>query len=286
VERPALKQLAQKWRTIKWPLLFGLLSAFVLATASAATAPARADHAQPDPAEGVEFEQRLGETLPLELSFKDEGGQAVRLADYFAGKPVILVFAYYECPMLCTLVLNDLAEALHDLAFEAGEQFEVVTVSFDPQDGPAQASQKKALYLEALNRPGAEKGWHFLTGDQAAISALTGAAGFQYRYVEDHDEYAHPTGVLILTPDGRVSRYILGIDYSSKDLRLGLVEAADRKIATLVDQFYLLCYDYDPVTGRYTLLVHRLLQIGGAITVFGLGLFVFFLRKAEKRQPL
>lgn len=244
--------------------------------------PALADHSGPNPSEGVDFEQRLEAYLPLELTFQDENGRAVRLGEYFGQQPVILIFAYYECPMLCTLALNDLTEALHDLSFEPGEDFQVLTVSIDPAEGPELARQKKSTYLQALGRPGAEDGWHFLTGEASAISTLTRAAGFQYRYIETEDEYAHPTGVVILTPQGQISRYILGIGYSSTDLRLGLIDAAERKIATLVDQFYLLCYQYDPVTGRYTLLVRRLLQAGGLLTVLGLGLVVVVLRKGER----
>lgn len=259
-----------------------LLPVLLLGALLLSPVPARADHGGPNPSEGVDFKQRLEAYLPLDLGFTDENGQAVRLGDYFGQKPVILVFAYYECPMLCTLALNDLTAALQEVDFQVGDEFEVLTVSIDPGEGPALARQKKDAYLQSLGQPGAEAGWHFLTGEQAAISALAGSAGFEYRYLEDEDEYAHPTGVVILTPEGQISRYILGIGYNANDIRLGLVDAAGRKIATLVDQFYLLCYQYDPVTGRYNLLIHRVLQAGGILTALGLGMAVFFLRKAER----
>lgn len=281
----ALPARSQGERLLTARLLVACLQAALLLGAwLLAPIPARADHGGPNPSEGVDFKQRLEAYLPLDLNFRDEDGQAVKLGDYFGQKPVILVFAYYECPMLCTLALNDLTAALRDVDFQVGEQFEVLTVSIDPGEGPELARQKKHAYLQSLGQPGAEAGWHFLTGEQGAISALAASAGFEYRYLADEDEYAHPTGVVILTPEGQISRYILGIGYSANDLRLGLVDAAGRKIATLVDQFYLLCYQYDPVTGRYTLLIHRLLQAGGALTALGLGMGVFFLRKAERGE--
>lgn len=237
-----------------------------------------------DVIKGVRFEQKLNSQIPLELTFRNESDQPVQLAEYFGQKPVILVFAYYECPMLCTLVLNGLLDSLEELAFDAGDQFQVVTVSIDPDETPALAAEKKDVYLEFYGRPGADKGWHFLTGNQAAIEELTQAAGFYYQYDPEQDEYAHPTGIIIVTPEGKIARYLYGIKYPSRDVRLGLVEAAENKIGSAVDQVLLACYHYDPSVGKYNLAIMNIIRIAGLATVAVLGAVVLVMLRRERRK--
>jgi protein SCO1/2 len=246
------------------------------------------DHSDPpNPFEDVGFDQKLDAQVPLELTFLDEAAKPVRLSEFFGRKPVVLLFAYYECPMLCTQVLNALTDTLKALDFTAGEQFEVVVVSMDPGESSGLASAKKATYLEEYNRPGAETGWHFLTGEEPAIQELAQAVGFRYRYDADLDQYAHPTGIMVLTPQGKISRYFYGIEYSPTDLRLGLVEASTGKIGSLVDQFYLLCYAYNPVTGRYNLLISNVLRLAALATILflGLGMWALIRRERSGRSP-
>jgi protein SCO1 len=239
----------------------------------------------------VRFDQRLNQQVPLDLNFRDESGQSVRLADYFGKKPVILSLVYYECPMLCTQVLNGQVTSLKNISFKVGEQFNVVTVSFNPRETPALAAAKKEMYLAKYGRPGAEQGWHFLTGDPKAIAALADSVGFHYVYDALLNQYAHASGVIVLTPEGRIARYFYGIDYSPRDLRLGLVEASAGKIGSPVDQIILLCYHYDPTTGKYGVMVTNSLRIGGVIIVVLLVTLFLFLqrrvrqRKAEETQP-
>ncbi len=264
--------------------IFYLLSAIFLPGA----APAQADGSHPadEVIKGVEFEQKLSQQLPLDLTFLDEAGQSVELADYFDQKPVILVFAYYDCPMLCTLVLNGLVASLNDLTFDAGNQFEIVTVSIDPTETSALAAAKKAVYLEQYQRPGAADGWHFLTGEQVAIDQLTQAAGFHYNYDQEKDEYAHPTGIMVVTPQGKIARYFYGIDFPARDLRLGLVEAAANKIGSPVDQLLLLCYHYDPLVGEYTLTIMNIIRLAGLITIGAIGVFVAVLLRRDRARTL
>jgi protein SCO1/2 len=217
--------------------------------------------------DGVGFAQNLGAQVPMELSFRDDAGRAVRFGDLFAGKPVVLAFVYYECPMLCTETLNGLVRAMRALSFDAGKQFNVITVSFDPRETSALAAAKKKLYVERYGRAGAELGWSFLTGDADSIRRLAGAAGFRYVFDAELDQYAHATGLVVLTPRGRISRYLYGVEYAAGDLRLALVEAAAGSMGSPVDQLLLYCYHYDPLTGKYGLLVTRVLRIAGALTV-------------------
>lgn len=251
-------------------------------------APAQAHGSNPadEVIKGVEFEQKLNQQLPLDLTFRNEAGQTVQLADYFDQKPVILVFAYYECPMLCTLVLNGLVTSLNGLTFDVGNQFEIVTVSIDPTETPELAAAKKAVYLEQYRRPGAAAGWHFLTGEQAAIDRLTQATGFHYNYDAAKDEYAHPTGIMVVTPQGKIARYFYGIDFPARDLRLGLVEAAANKIGSPVDQLLLLCYHYDPVVGQYTVTIMNIIRLAGLTTIGVIGAFVAVLLRRERGREL
>jgi protein SCO1/2 len=222
----------------------------------------------------IGFDQRLGEPLPLDIPFRDEAGREVTLQRYFTGKPVVLSLNYYECPMLCTVALNGLASALATLSFDAGKEFEIVTVSFDPKEGPALARAKKDAYLQRYKRATAAEGWHFLTGSQQAIDRLTQAVGFRYAWDEQTKQWAHPAGVLVLTAQGKIARYLYGIEYAPKDLRFALVEASAGKIGTPMDAAILYCYRYDPMTGRYSAAVMRLLRTGALVTLAGLLAFV------------
>jgi protein SCO1/2 len=223
----------------------------------------------------VAFEQRLNEQLPLDLPFTDEHGKAVKLGDYFGKKPVVLAFVYYECPMLCTQVLNGLESALRVLNESVGKEFDVVTVSFDPRETPVLALGKKKAYLERYQRPQAEHGWHFLTGSPASIAALTQAAGFGYVWDEASQQFAHPSGIMVATPAGRLSRYFFGIDYSPRDLKFALMESAFDRIGSLADQLLLYCYHYDAERGNYGFVAMRAVRIGGAVTLLALVGFVF-----------
>jgi protein SCO1 len=232
----------------------------------------------------VSIEQKLNEQVPLNLPFRDEFGRDVKLGDYFApGRPVILALVYYECPMLCTEVLNGLASSLRILKFEPGKDYEVVTVSFDPKEKPELALAKKNAYIRRLGRAGGQNGWHFLTGDAASIKALTDSVGFHYAWDPKIQQYAHATSIEVLTPAGKIAQYYYGIEYSPKDLRLGLVEASQYKIGTVVDQLLLFCYHYDPRTGKYGAIVTRILRIAGALTILILGGFLLFMFRIERK---
>jgi len=231
----------------------------------------------------VSFEQRLNEQLPLALPFKDEAGRSVKLGDYFGRKPVILTFVYYECPMLCTEVLNGLESSLRVLNETVGKEFDVVTVSFDPKETPVLAAGKKKAYLERYKRPEAQHGWHFLTGDQASIDALTQAAGFNYYWDEASHQFAHASGIVIATPTGKVSRYFMGIEHSPRDVKFALIESSHEKIGTLVDRLLLYCYHYDPAKGNYGFVAMRAVRIGGALTIMALvGFVLVSIRRDQK----
>jgi protein SCO1/2 len=222
----------------------------------------------------VAFEQRLNAQLPLDLPFRDERGTVVKLGDYFGAKPVVLALVYYECPMLCTQVLNGLESALRVLTESVGDDFDVVTVSFDPRETPVLALAKKKAYLDRYQRPHAEHGWHFLTGDQPSIDALTRAAGFSYVWDEPSQQFAHASGIIVATPEGKLSRYFFGIDYSPRDLKFALMESSAGRVGSLADQLLLYCFHYDPSTGNYGFVAMRAVQIGGAVTLLVLVSFV------------
>jgi protein SCO1 len=238
----------------------------------------------PAPLREIGFDQNLDADVPLDTPFRDETGRTVLLGDYFGKRPVVMVFAYYDCPMLCTLVINGLSSALKVMSLSPGKDFEIVTVSFDPRDTPASASAKKAAYLERYRRDGAAQAWHFLTGDQASIDRLTKAAGFRYVWDKDTNQFAHPTGVIVLTPDGRLARYLFGIEYGPRDLRFAIVEASAGKIGSAVDSLLLYCYHYDPMTGRYGLAIMKAMRIAGAGTVLALASFIVIMVRREKRS--
>lgn len=235
----------------------------------------------------VRFDQRLGEHVRLDTVFRDEAGRQVRLGDYFGRRPVLLVLAYYECPMLCDLVLNGLTGSLKALAFTPGQEFEIVVASIDPGETPELAAEQKRQVLTRYNRSGTQDGWHFLTGDQAAIDALTSAVGFRYVYDRERDEYAHAAGVTVLTPEGQVSRYLFGIDFPPRDVRMALIESADSKIGNMIDQAMLYCFHYNPTIGRYSAATMQILRIAAVMTIVAVVLMIVLLRRRETQtqQP-
>jgi protein SCO1/2 len=229
----------------------------------------------------VRIDQRLNHQVPLDLPFTDESGREIRLGDLFGRRPVILALVYYECPMLCTQVLNGLVTALGVMNFEPGREFDVVAVSFNPKEGPGLASQKKANYLQRYGRPHTAAGWHFLTGKEESIKRLTEAVGFQYAYDPAIQQYAHGAGIEVLTPKGVISRYFYGIEFSARDIRLGLIEASEDRIGTAIDDVLLFCYHYDPATGKYGAAVLRMVRIAGVATVLA---FLSFLTISLRRE--
>jgi len=235
---------------------------------------------RPPGLEGVGIEQRLNQQLPLDLAFRDETGKPVRLGDYFGKKPVILTLVYYHCPMLCNEVLTGLVGSLKAVPFDIGKEFDVLTVSFDPHDTPADATEKKADYIKRYRRAGAADGWHFLSGPQESIDALTKAAGFRYQYDTKTEQFAHTTAIIVVTPEGKIAQYYYGVEFPPRDLRLAMVQASQNRIGTLTDQAILYCFHYDPKTGKYSMIVSRVIQIAGGLTILTLGtvLLVLFRR--------
>lgn len=227
----------------------------------------------------AKIEQKLGEQIPLDLTFQDETGRSVQLAQYFKQRPVILTLVYYDCPMLCNQVLNALTGTLKAVPFTVGRDFDIVTVSFDPREKPELAAQKKQIYLEDYKQAGAEAGWHFLTGDEASIKKLTDAVGFHYKYDEATQQFAHASAIMIATPEGRLSHYFYGIEYAPKEVRLSLVEASQNKIGSPVDQLLLYCYHYDPATGKYGLMIMKVVRLAGILTIIGIALLMLLLRR-------
>jgi protein SCO1/2 len=240
----------------------------------------------PEQLKGVGITDKSGAKVPVdELSFKDENGADVKLSKYFtSGKPVLLALAYYECPNLCTFVLNGLADSIKPLEWQAGKQFEIVTVSINPRETPALAKLKKANYIAHLGKPEAAAGWHFLTGKEAAISKLAESVGYGYKWVPEDKQYAHGAGLFVLTPDGRISHTFYGIEYKQQDLRLSLLEASNGKIGTIADRILLFCYHYDPKTGKYSVYVTQLMQAGGAGTVVAFGGYLAVFWRRQRRR--
>ena len=251
------------------------------AAAQLASDPVQSAGVRPELLKQVGIDQKLNQTIPLNLTFRDENGQTVQLAQFFGHKPVILTLVYYNCPMLCTQVLNGVESGLKELQTDIGKQFEVVTVSIDPTESHVLAKVKQEMYVGMYGRPDAAQGWHFLTGDEPQIKQLADAVGFRYAYDPDTKQFAHASAIMLLTPEGKISRYFYGIQYPSRDLRLGLVEASEGKIGTPVDQVLLFCYHYDPATGKYGLLISRVIQAGGALTVLILGIAMLILFRGE-----
>lgn len=235
--------------------------------------------------ENVGIDQRLDAQVPPDLAFVDDTGKPVKLGDYFGKKPLILNLVYYNCTMLCGEALAGLSASLKVIKFDVGNEFEVVTVSFNPKETPQLAAEKKKEYVKRYGRSSAEQGWHFLTGSADSINALTKAVGFQYQYDAAKNQYAHVTAILVLTPEGRISRYFYGVEFPPKDLRMGLVEASSGKIGSPVDQVLLYCYHYDPATGKYGAVVSNMLKVGGAVTILFLAAMLLVLFRLERIAP-
>lgn len=243
----------------------------------------------PDALKRSGIEQKLGDSLPLDAKFKDENGKEVLLGDYFGkGRPVVLAFVYYECPMLCNEVLNGLTGSLKGVSLDAGKDFDVVAISFDQRENDVEglAANKKASYMERYGRPGTETGWHFLTGTESEITKATNAAGFNFFWDEQTKQFAHAGGIMVATPDGKLSKYFYGIDYAPRDLRLGIVESGENKIGSLQDTMLLYCFHYNPATGKYGFQILTALRALAVLTLLGMGLmgFVFWKRNKKKAE--
>jgi protein SCO1 len=234
----------------------------------------------------IAFDQKLGAQLPLDLPFTDDTGKAVRLGDYFGQKPVLMLLTYYNCTMLCPLLLDGLVRALRPVSFDVGKQFTVLTVSINPRETPSIAASRKELYVQRYGRPGADRGWHFLTGKADAIAALTQTIGFRFVYDKKKDEYAHASGIVIFTPEGKAARYLFGVEFSPRDTRLALIEAANGTIGNSVDQLLLYCYHYDPLTGKYGVIIMNVLRLAGSATVFALASFMLVMFRRDRRTRM
>lgn len=266
-------------------LASGLLSLALLAyppaCAAQLTGPVQSMGVRPELLKDVGIDQKLNDAIPLDLAFRDEHSNVVTLSEFFGQKPVVLALVYYNCPMLCTQVLNGLDRSLKDLPMDIGKDFDVVTLSIDPSETSRLAAAKRDLYTGIYGRPGAAEGWHFLTGEESEIRQLANAVGFRYAYDADSKQFAHASAVMVLTPGGKISRYFYGITYAARDMRLGLVEASEGKIGSPVDQVLLFCYHYDPVTGKYGLLISRVIKAGALLTVLAIGILVLVLSRNE-----
>lgn len=248
------------------------------------TAPGAPSQTMPAALREIGFQQNLDQPLPLDARFVDDEDQAVTLGSYYGKKPVLLAFVYYTCPMLCTQVLNAMTSTVSMLTLDAGKDFDMVLISIDPRETPAQAAAKKAEYVHRYKRPGSDAGWHFLTGQEDDIKRVAKAAGFRYAWDEQTQQYAHPTGIIVTTPDGRPARYLFGIEYGPRDLKLALLEASDGKIGSYADQLLLYCYHYDPMTGRYGVYIMRTLRVAGVLTVLSIGMFILVMVRRERSQ--
>ncbi|MFQ5737675.1 MAG: SCO family protein [Acidobacteriota bacterium] len=233
--------------------------------------------------EGVGIEQRLKSEIPLDLTFADESGAPVKLEDYFGRRPVVLALVYYECPMLCTEVLNGILRAVRTMTFEVGNEFELVVLSIDPGESSQLAAAKKRFYVSRYDRPGGQRGWHFLTGREESILPLADSVGFHYRYDPQTDLYSHAAAIMVLTPSGRVSHYFFGVEYAPRDLRLALVEASANQIGNPIDQVLLYCYHYDPASGQYSIAIMQVLRLAGVATVLVLGTFMWIMFRRDRR---
>jgi protein SCO1/2 len=256
----------------------GLLLAGSLAIA------AHAQNLPRDASANAGLDQKLNAQVPPNLGFRDEAGQQVRLGNYFGEKPVILALAYYECPNLCTLVLNALLTGAQDLQLDAGRDFEIVVVSFNPRETTALASAKKKTYTQRYGRPQDNDGWHFLTGDEPAIAQLAESVGYRYAFDPQTRQYAHPSAIMVLTPDGKVSRYFAGIEYPPRELHLALIEASNRRVGSLTDQLFLLCFHYNPLTGKYGLIIMRVVRVACFATVGALALFMTTMFRRDRAK--
>lgn len=267
-------------RTVDLAALPGLLL-FVCVLLALTAGVANAHSERPDLLKDVGIDQKLNQSIPLDLPFRDERGNPVRLRDYFGKNPVVLTLTYYQCPMLCTQILNGVTRGLQGTSLKIGNDFTIVTVSINPKETYQDAASKKRIYASIFAQPGAGEGWHFLTGDQQSIAELASAVGFRYAYDAETGDYAHASGIMILTPQGRLSRYFYGVQYPSRDLRLSLVEASSGKIGSPVDELLLFCFHYDPATGKYGLVIMNVIRIAGLATIMliGGGLWIMLRRE-------
>ena len=245
-----------------------------------------APNVMPRALDQVGIDQKLGDTIPLDTVFRDESGNEVRLGSLIGPRPIILTLVYYKCPMLCTMVLNDLVRTLRPMEMDIGKDFDILTVSFDPTETSELSNAKKKQYIRELNHPGAEANWHFLTGSPQSIHKLTDAVGFHYTWDEKAKQFAHASGIIILTPQGKIARYFFGIQYAPKDVRLSLVEASGNRVGSVADQVLLYCFHYDPSTGKYGFIVARALHIGGVLTILALGVLLVMLFRHERRADV
>jgi protein SCO1/2 len=261
-----------------------LMVAFMATTASAQLTKEPPVKLLPPNLSDVSIHQQLNHPIPLDAQFKDDTGKTIKLGDYFGhGRPVILNLVYYECPMLCGEALNGLTATLRMLKLNVGDDFDVVTLSFDTREGPELAHKKKQAYIERYGRPGAAQGWHFLTGDQQNVKAVADAVGFHYKWDEKSQQWAHATAIMIVTPDGRLAQYYYGVEYPPKDVRLGLVQASQNKIGNLVDEVLLYCYHYDPRTGRYGAVIMNIMRLAGVVTMTLLGGFLIVMFRKDRK---
>jgi len=282
-------------RSIKPTIFFTAICAALLGLAAPPMRAQQSESMQPESAQpasaqpallrGAGITQQMDAQAPLDLTFRDETGKTVRLRDYFGAKPIVLSLVYFNCPSLCTEVLNGELRAMQNVSLNLGKDYEAITVSFDPKDGPAEAEVKRRIYSGLYGRAGSSRAWHFLTGDQKSIDSLTNAVGFHAVYDKDSGQFAHAATILILTPEGRVARYFYGLQYPSRDFRLALVEASEGKIGSPTDAALLFCYHYDPLTGKYGLMIVKLMRVAGGLTVLVLGIFLFVMFRRERNRP-
>ena len=262
-------------------------AAMLLALTGAAAFSTSAQQASTPPIlSKVGITQNLNALVPPDVVFRDETGKSVRIGDFFGHKPIVLSLVYFDCPALCTEVLNGELRTMKAISLDLGKDFDAVTVSFEPKDTPALAKAKRDVYAGQYGRPGAADHWHFLTGEQQSIEALTNAVGFHYAYDSSIRQYAHAAAILVLTPEGRIDRYFYGVIYPARDVRLGLVEASEGKIGTLTDHALLYCYQYDPMTGKYGVVVMNVLRAAGGLTVLILGIFMTMMFLRERKRPV
>ncbi|MBV9008018.1 MAG: SCO family protein [Verrucomicrobia bacterium] len=255
------------------------LAVFALVSLSSS----RAQTPQQQIAARAGLEQKLGAQVPLHTQFRDEHGGNVEIGSFFGARPAIVALVYYDCPNLCTLVLNGILQTAHELKFDAGKDYEIVVVSFDPHEQPALAAAKKQIYIQRYGRSGAANGWHFLTGDANAIAQLSNAVGYHFAYDATTRQFAHPSTMVVLTPAGKIARYFPGIEYPPRDVRLALIEASQNHIGSLADRVFLLCFHYNPTTGKYGLLIDRVMQIAGIGTALVLGCYIAIMVGRDRR---
>lgn len=259
--------------------------AAILAALAAGSALAQIQRGTPEEVEGIEIVAHLGDQVPLDVRFTDEDGREVRLGDYFDGeRPVVLSMGYYRCPMLCDLVWSGILQSLSEISLEAGEDYQLVTVTIDPNETPKLAKQKKADYMESFGRSGAEDGWHFLTGSEDSIKKLAKAIGFGYRYLPERDEYAHAAGMMVVSPNGKLTRYLYGVMYEPDTVRMALLEAGEGKIGSALDRVVMYCFHYNPEEGKYTVAAMNVMRLVGLLTVAALGSLIAVMWRRERRR--